>query len=203
MKKNLLGTLAFVSFALISSQSYAADLKAGTYKVDASHSKVGFEISHLVISTVEGKFSNYDGAIHVADSFDKSDVTAKVELKSIDTGVKQRDEHLRGADFFNVVKYPTMTFKSTSISGSPESFQMTGDLTIKGVTKKVTFDGKYNGSATDPYGNFRAGFSAKAKINRQDFGLTWSKTVEAGPVVGDEVTLDLKLEAIQDKPKTK
>jgi polyisoprenoid-binding protein YceI len=172
-----------------------AQYQPGTYSVDSMHSKVGFEIPHLVISTVEGKFTQFEGKLELAEKFQASQVEAKIDLKSIDTGVAKRDDHLRSPDFFDVKKHPNMTFKSTAIEGEPASFKLTGDLSLHGVTRKVTFNGKYLGSVVDGYGNEKAAFQAKAVINRKDFGLTWSNMVEAGPVVGDEVTIDLRIQA--------
>ncbi len=172
---------------------------AGVYDLDVMHSKVGFEIPHLVISTVEGRFTQLSGEMQIAENFAKSSVSASVDMKSVDTAVKDRDDHLRSPDFFDVEKHPKMTFKSTDIQGSAQKFKLVGDLTIKGVTKKVTFDAQCLGSAADMYGNTKAAFKATAKINRKDFGLTWSKVVEVGPVVGDEVTLTLNIQAAQRK----
>ncbi len=196
-------TTVLLSLALVSTATAAAKLEAGKYNIDPMHSKVGFEISHLVISTVEGKFKTFTGVITIDQKFEKSTLETEVEIASIDTGVNDRDNHLKSPDFFDAAKYPKMTFKSSSISGTPESFKLTGDLTIKGKTKKVTFDAAYKGTAVDPYGNIKAGFTAKTKISRKEFGLMWSKVVEVGPVVGDEVTIDLKIEAGKDVPPKK
>ena len=185
-----------------SMSAYAADIpEAGTYKVDPMHSKVGFEIPHLVISSVEGVFKTFSGTLKIGEKFEKSSLEASVDIGSIDTSVADRDTHLKSADFFDAAKYPKMTFKSTSITGTPGSFKMIGDLTIKDKTKKVTFDSNYKGSVKDAYGNLKAVFTATTKISRKEFGLTWSKMVEAGPVVGDEVTLSLKIQAAKDVPK--
>ena len=190
--------LAVATLVFGAGSALAAPLAAGTYKIDPSHSKVGFEISHLVISTVEGRFGTFEGSVVAGDKFDKTQFEAKVQIGSIDTSEKKRDEHLKSPEFFDAAKFPTMTFKSTAIKGSPESFKLEGDLTIKGITKKVAFDAKYAGSVTDPWGNVRAAFSAKTKISRKAFGLTWNKLIESGPVVGDEVTIDLKAETIKE-----
>src|SRR3989344_1230769 len=167
----------------------------GNYSIDPANSKVGFEVLHLVISTVEGRFGKIDGKITLASDFEKSKVTASAETASVDTGVKDRDDHLRSPEFFDAKKFPQLKLVSNSIKGKPESFQMIADLTIKGITQKVTFDGKYLGTAKDAYGNEKAAFTATAKINRKDFGLTWSKVVEVGPVVGDEILIELKIQS--------
>lgn len=177
--------------------------EAGSYQIDPMHSKVGFEIPHLVISSVEGKFNQSEGEIKLDSKFEKSSVKVSTDVASIDTGVAKRDDHLKSADFFDVKKYPNMKFESTSISGTPEAFKLTGNLTIHGVTKKVVLDGKYLGTVKDGYGAEKAAFDAKTKISRKDFGLTWNNVVEAGPVVGDEVSISLKIQAAKARPKTK
>lgn len=173
----------------------ALKVPAGNFDVDASHSKVGFEIPHLMISTVEGRFTQFDGKINVGDDFAKSSVKVSVDLASVDTGNDKRDEHLRAEDFFDVKKTPKMVFESAQVLGTPEAFQLVGNLTIKNVTKPVTFEGQYLGTTSDGFGNEKIAFKAKSKINRKDFGLTYGKMLEAGPVVGDEVTIELKVEA--------
>lgn len=192
-----------VTLALALPFSAFAQLKvpAGSYDIDVAHSKIGFEIPHLVISTVEGTFKQYSGKVEVNDNFSKSKVSATVEIPSIDTGIGQRDDHLRSADFFDAEKHPKMTFQSTKITGTPEKFELEGDLTIKGNKKRVKFSGKYLGAVVDGYGNQKIALQASTKISRKDFGLTWSSMVEAGPVVGDEVTIDLKIQAGRPAPK--
>lgn len=169
------------------------------YNIDPMHSKAGFEISHLVISTVEGKFKNFSGKLDIKEDFLKSVIEASLGTKSIDTGVDQRDDHLRSADFFNVSEFPEIRFKSTRIEGNPESFKLIGDLTIRDVTKEVILESKYFGNVVDGYGNNKAVFEGKTVINRKDFGLTWSSLVEVGPVVGDKVKIELKIQAAEAK----
>jgi polyisoprenoid-binding protein YceI len=189
--------IAFSAFGLMAQARYAP----GSYQLDPAHSKVGFEIPHLVVSTVEGRFTKFDGQIDLAEPFAKSKANVSIDLHSIDTGEDKRDEHLRSPDFFDVKKFPKMTFVSSEFTGTPEAFKLTGNLTLHGVTRKVTLDGKYLGTVVDGYGNQKAAFAAKGKINRKDFGLTWSNIVEAGPVVGDEVTIDLRLQAARPLKK--
>lgn len=206
MKNQIITALAVTAIALT---SFAADKKAekktpasnaGKYAVDIAHSKVGFEIPHLVITTVEGRFDKYEGEIELAEKFTDSKVSATIDINSIDTGNGDRDKHLKSADFFDAAKYPSMTFKSKKITGTAENFKVVGDLTIKGVTKEVTLDGKFLGVVVnDGFGNTKAAFTAGTKINRQDYGLKWNKMVEAGPTVGDEVTISLKVEAAKKK----
>jgi len=188
-------TLLLLASSLAAFSAAAAEYKPGQYDVDPAHTKIGFEVSHLVISTVEGHFNKFAGKADLAGKFEKSKFSVTVDTASVDTGVAKRDEHLKSPDFFDVTKFPEMKFESTAVKGKPDSFKLTGDLTIHGVTKKVTFDAKYLGAVNDGMGNEKAAFTAKAKISRKEFGLKWSGMMEAGPVVGDEVTLDLRVEA--------
>ncbi|MCB9073144.1 MAG: YceI family protein [Bdellovibrionaceae bacterium] len=184
-------TLSFLTFSLA---SFADD--SGLYKIDPVHSTVGFEVPHLVISSVEGKFIDFSGEITLDEkNFEKSKVSAVINVQSIDTSNQKRDEHLKSKDFFEVAQYPTMTFTSKKISGNKSNFKMTGDLIIKGIKKTVTFNAKFLGTVKDGYGNLKAVFQADTKINRKDFGLKWNSMVEAGPVVGDDVTITLKIQA--------
>jgi polyisoprenoid-binding protein YceI len=194
-------TLSLLGTTLAASAYAAPAYKPGQYDVDAAHSKLGFDVAHLVISSVEGKFLKFDGKVDLAEKFEKSKFEVTADAASVDTGVAKRDEHLRSADFFDVAKFPQLKFTSTEVKGKPDSFKLTGDLTIHGVTKKVTIDAKYLGVVDDGFGNDKAAFTGKTKINRKDFGLAWGKMMEAGPVVGDEVTLDLKIEAGHPKAK--
>lgn len=197
MKQFVLNAVMVAASIFTISGTALADAKytAGTYQLDTAHSKVGFEIPHLVISTVEGKFTQSEGSVELNDKFEKSKVKIVSDISSIDTGVVKRDDHLKSPEFFDAAKYPKMSFESLAISGSPESFMLSGDLKIKNVTKKVTFDAKYLGTVVDGYGNQKVAFTAKTKISRKEFGLSWNNLVEAGPVVGDEVSIDLKIEA--------
>jgi polyisoprenoid-binding protein YceI len=197
MRLSVLVLSAALSFAAMAEGKY----KPGKYQIDPMHGKVGFEIPHLVISTVEGTFKTYEGTIDLNDKFDKSKVTASVDIASLDSGVSKRDDHLKSPDFFDAAKFPKMKFESTEITGSPDSFKMTGNLTIKGVTKKVTFDGKFLGAVNDGMGNDKTAFTATTAIKRADFGLTWNKAIEAGPVVGDTATITLKIEAARPVAK--
>lgn len=192
MKKILLGTM--VTLASISAFA-GKSIPAGNFSVDPAHSKIGFEIPHLVISTVEGQFSKFDGAIVIDEKLEKSKATLNIETATINTDNKDRDDHLRSPDFFDAAKNPKITFVVKKIVGSPEDLKLIGDLTLKGKTKEVTLDAKYLGDVNDAYGNQKIAFTATGKINRKDFGLTWSKAVEAGPVVGDEVTFKIKIQA--------
>ncbi|MEN0059090.1 MAG: YceI family protein [Bdellovibrio sp.] len=188
-----------ILLTLTSLTGFAADkaIPAGSYTLDPAHSKVGFEIPHLVISTVEGRFTAFDGSITIDPKFEKSKAQINIDVASIDTGNKDRDDHLRSPDFFDIAKKDgaKMVFVSKKIVGSGDNFKIIGDLTLKGVRKEVTLEVKYLGNVNDAYGNNKVVFTATGKLNRKDFGLTWGKMVEVGPVVGDEVTLNLKIQA--------
>ena len=210
MKPFVYTTLLTLSLSLVAHAAHkakpavavsASQLAPAVYDIDPMHSSINFEIPHLVISSVEGKFKTFSGKVTADAKFTNSKIEADVDISSIDTSVTDRDNHLKSPDFFDAAKYPKMTFKSTSITGDEKSFKLNGDLTIKGTTKKVTFSGTYKGAVKDAYGNNKIAFVAETKINRQDYGLTWSKAVEAGPVVGDEVTITLKIQAAQQVAK--
>jgi polyisoprenoid-binding protein YceI len=175
--------------------------KPTQWQIDPAHSAAHFSVRHLMISNVRGEFTKLSGSalINPADPA-KSSVEITIEAASLNTREPQRDEHLRSADFFDVANHPTLTFRSKRIeTRGAENFKLTGDLTIRGVTKEVTFDVEGpTASVTDPWGNVRAGVSASAKINRKDFGLAWNALTEAGGVVvGDEVKITVEAELIQ------
>ena len=174
-----------------------------SWNVDPAHSNASFTVRHLVISNVRGEFQKMSGAVKLDDKDPaKSSVEATIETGSIDTRVVDRDKHLKSPDFFDVEKYPTITFKSTKVeSAGRGKLKVTGDLTMKGVTKPVVLavDGP-TAEIKDPWGNARRGFAATTTINRRDWGLNWSKVVEAGPVVGDEVKIEIEAELIKQAP---
>lgn len=201
MVKRIFGTI-ILAIILVNSISAADSTEAkmpNMWSIDVPHSTVGFVVKHMVISKVRGEFTEYEGMIH----FDKDNLTAgsaefTVQMASIDTENEKRNNHLKSPDFFDVENYPVMTFKSKSVTGTLDNFQITGDLTIRDVTKEVTFDCEYNGSVTDPWGNTRSAFSAEATINRQDFNVTWNKIIEAGGLmVSDEVKIELELQLVK------
>lgn len=199
--KNLQTVTSGLLLGLSLSASAGEKYTSGIYDIDPMHSKAGFEVPHLVISSVEGKFKTLEGKIDLNQNFSKSSVEAVLDAKSIDTGVDQRDEHLRSADFFNTKEFPQIKFKSTSIEGKPDKFKLIGDLTIRGVTKRVVLESKYLGSVVDGYGNQKVAIEGKTVINRKDFGLIWNSVVEVGPVVGDKITIELKIQAARPKDK--
>jgi polyisoprenoid-binding protein YceI len=173
-----------------------------TWNVDPTHSTVGFTVRHLVISNVRGEFGKYEGKIALDEKdVARSSVEATIDVNSVDTKVADRDAHLKSADFFDVAKYPTMTFRSTKVArAGKDRLRVEGDLTLHGVTKPVVLQVSTTPEVKGMYGELRRGFQATTKIDRKDFGLTWSRMVEAGPAVGDEVTIALDLEAVKETP---
>jgi polyisoprenoid-binding protein YceI len=175
----------------------AVDLPSGTWDVDPSHTEVQFSARHLMVAKVRGRFGGVRGEIHVGDDPVRSTVRASVDVVSVDTGDAGRDEHLRSADFFDVEHHPTIEFASTGVRELGRGrFALDGDLTIRGVTRPVTLDLQYHGSARDPWGNTKAAFSASAEVNRKDWGLEWNVALDTGGVlVGDKVRIELDVEA--------
>ncbi len=189
--------------ALVGTVVIAASAAAADWKLDASHSEVGFTVRHMVVSKVSGQFTEFDGVITGFDGTKLAGgaVTITAKSASINTDNADRDKHLKSPDFFAVEEHPELKFVSTEVvPGEGNRFQLVGDLTIRGVTKPVTFDCEFNGLVTDPWGNTRAAFSAAAEINRQDFGVSWSKSLDAGGlVVSDNVQINLEIQAVQAK----
>ena len=162
----------------------------GTWNLDASHTEVGFTVRHAGISKVRGTFQAVSGTLTVAEDFARSSADITVDMQSIDTKDANRDGHLKGEEFFDIAKFPTIKFVSTSMVKDGDGYKLTGNLTMKDVTKPVTLEAEYGGSAVDFYGNHKAGFEVTGKINRKEFGLTWGGITEAGAIVlGDDVKL--------------
>jgi len=178
---------------------------ATIWNIDPDHSNVGFKVRHLMVSNVKGSFEKFTGTIDINDKdITKSKVEVTIDTASINTNVQKRDEHLRSADFFDVAKYPTMTFVSKKVAkAGKDSLKVTGDLTLHGVTREVVLDVEPLAmESKDPWGNLRRGTTATTKINRKDFGLVWNKALETGGVaVGEEVLITLEIEMIKAKPK--
>ena len=170
-----------------------------TWKIDPAHTTVEFSAKHLMITTVKGRFSDVEGEIVISDADpSKSSVSATLKSVSIDTRTSQRDDHLRSADFLDAANYPEITFRSTRITGDKSEFKVTGNLTIRGVTREVTLDVTNEGSTKDPWGGDRIAFSATTKIDRRDFGLTWNQAIEAGGVlVGNDVKISIDVQAVK------
>ena len=169
-----------------------------TYNLDTAHTTVEFIVRHLMITKVRGRFTAFDGEVELAPGGDlPTRIQARIDAASIDTREEQRDAHLRSADFFDVENYPELTFESTRIQGTPDDFTIDGKLRIHGVTRDVSLSGSFEGRVTDPWGGVRVGYSAHTKINRKDFGLNWNAALETGGVVvGDEVRIELNVEAV-------
>ncbi|SFQ25454.1 YceI family protein [Parafilimonas terrae] len=171
-----------------------------TYKIDASHSEIGFKVKHLVISTVSGNFSKFDATMEAEKSdFTDASISFEADVDSISTKSEQRDGHLKSDDFFNAEKHPKITFKSTSIEKKDDNeYILHGDLTIRDVTKNIALKVEHGGSVLDPWGQTREGFELTGKISRKEFGLKWHALTEAGgAVVGDEVRLLINVEMVK------
>ncbi|UDF13703.1 YceI family protein [Antiquaquibacter oligotrophicus] len=169
----------------------------GTWKLDPTHSEVSFSVKHLMISKVRGTFETFDVTIVTAENPADSTIDATIDVASVNTGVEARDQHLRTSDFFLVEEHPEMVFHSTEFTGTPDNFTVTGDLTLRGVTKPVVLTGEFGGLIVDGYGQTRAGATATTKINRHDFGVSWNNALEGGGVtLGDDVTINLDLQVV-------
>lgn len=167
-----------------------------TWNIDATHSEINFKVKHMMISTVTGSFEKFDGKVETSnDDFKNAKFTFLAEIDSVNTNNKDRDNHLKSDDFFGAEKHPKLTFTSKSFDGN----KMIGDITIKGITKEITLDTEYNGTAVDPYGQTKAGFEFESQINRKDFNLTWNAITEAGNVVvSDKVKLIASIQFIKE-----
>ncbi|GES32061.1 YceI family protein [Streptomyces angustmyceticus] len=177
----------------------------GDYTIDPAHSSIGFTVRHAMVTNVRGTFGDYEGTLHL-DGADPSRSTASldVEIAGIDTGIADRDGHLRSADFFDAETFPLMTFRSTAAERvAGDRYRITGDLTLRDVTKPLTIDLEFHGAATDVYGAERVGFEGSAEILRSDWGLTWNAALEAGGVmVGDKVKLLFDISAVKAAPRS-
>ena len=170
------------------------------WEIDSSHSGIHFSVRHMVVAKVRGQFARWTGTVLAEDGdLSRGTVDVVIDASSIDTGVADRDKHLKSADFFDVERFPELTFKGRGTRKLNEtSLRLTGDLTIRGVTREVELAVEYAGRTKDPWGNERAGFTAKTAIDRKDFGLTWNQVLEAGGVmVSDKVTIEVEVEAVR------
>lgn len=172
--------------------------EAGHYEIDPTHSAIDFVVRHLVAAKVRGGFKSFSGSIVIGDTPEQSSVNVEIDVASIDTGVDDRDAHLRSADFFDVENQPTATFVSTSVAPKGGAdYVVTGELTIAGVTRSVDLDLEYAGVVADPWGNSRVVFSATTEVNREEFGLTWNQTLETGGVmVSKNAKIEIEVEAV-------
>ncbi len=191
--QKLLSSLVVLAFAMLATSS----LQASEWTLDPVHSSVKFAIGHMVIAEVEGKFNEYSVTAHAhKDDFSDAKINVSIKAASIDTDNKDRDDHLRGDDFFSADKFANITFKGKQMKKvGKNKYKLIGDLTIRDVTKTVELDVKYNGTVKDPWGNTKAGFKATGSINRFDYGLSFDKKLETGGLlVGDEVEIRINLE---------
>ena len=170
------------------------------WNIDPVHSGINFSVRHMVVSKVRGRFTKYSGALAIDDTdLTRSTIEATIDATSIDTGTAQRDAHLRSPDFLDAERFPEIRFRSTRIEKvADDRYRVTGDLTIRDVTRAVSLDVEYGGQAKDPWGNARIGFVAKASLDRKDFGLRWNQALEAGGVlVGDRIDIDLEVQGVR------
>ena len=165
----------------------------GVWTLDMSHSEIGFAVRHAGISKVRGRFTDASAEARIGGSLAEASLHATVKTASFDSGDANRDGHVKGPDFFDVETFPEMTFRATSVEGDGEDYTLTGDLTIRGITKPIELEVEFTGVAVDPFGATRAGFSAEAEISRKEFGLTWNAALEAGGLlVSDKVKINVE-----------
>ena len=188
---------ALVAPATLVSSALAADTSSPVeWTIDPTHTRVGFTVEHMVVSEVDGEFKQYSGKV-LLDEKDpsKSNVELTIQVASIDTGVPDRDKHLRSGDFFDTDKHPTITFKSTKITKAGKGFKIAGNLSIRGVTKAVTLDATLSDAVTNPWGKQVRGAKITGKLNRLDYGVSWNKALDKGGIaVGNEVQIEIKTE---------
>ncbi|RNF38528.1 YceI family protein [Planococcus salinus] len=167
------------------------------WTVDATHSEIGFSVKHMMISKVKGSFGSYEATVEAnEEDLQGALIDFKIDVNSINTNNEDRDNHLRSADFFDAENHPHITFKANDIVKKGEEYELTGDLTMKGVTRPATFEVEYGGKGTNPWGVEVVAFSGEGKVNRKDFGLTWNQALETGGVmVGEDIKITLELEA--------
>ncbi len=185
--------------SIITSPTTLGDL-SGTYVLDPAHTRIGFVARHAMVTKVRGQFNEFEGSAVVdADDFSQSSANLTIQAASIDTRNEQRDGHLRSNDFLDLGQFPQITFVSTGVRRTGEtSLELTGDLSIKGVTNPITVPFEFEGAATDPFGNLRVGFEGSVVINRKDYGVNWNAALEAGGVlVSEKVTLEFEVSAIK------
>jgi polyisoprenoid-binding protein YceI len=170
------------------------------WNIDTAHSGIYFSVRHMVVSKVRGRFVKYSGTLRLDDAdIKRASVEVSIDASSIDTGVADRDAHLRSRDFFDVESFPTLRFRSTRVEPVDGArYRLIGDLTIRDVTREVSIDVEYGGRGKDPWGNERVGFVAQTSLDRKDFGLTWNQALEAGGIlVGDRVDIELDIQAVR------
>ncbi len=194
-------TAPAITVILLAGLPITAAAETARWTIDPDHSLIEFRVSHMMVSKTTGRFVDYRGSVTMdaaAKTF--AAVEATINAASIDTDHDKRDAHLRNADFLDVSQYPTMTYKMKRYTKQGETYTFVGDFTLRGVTREVTLVGSFNGFTQDPWGNSRAGFSVEGTLNRKDFGMIWSKTLDnGGLVVGNDVQIRLEIECIKEK----
>ncbi|HYF02686.1 MAG TPA: YceI family protein [Patescibacteria group bacterium] len=202
MKKGFKKPLVAVASAFLFAASFASALAPTTWNLDSSHSNVNFTVDYLVVSEVDGRFGKVEGAIQgTKDDFSDATATITIDVNSINTDNEKRDGHLKSADFFDVANHPNITFKANNFKKvKGNQYKITGDLTMRGVTKKITMDAQHLGNKKDGYGNMRSFWKANFAVNRQDYGVSWKNTTQAGEaVVGDEVRMKINAQFVMAK----
>jgi len=170
------------------------------WTIDSAHSEIGFKVKHMMFTNVKGHFNDYSAAIDFNDDLKDANLQFEAKINSITTNNADRDNHLKSPDFFDMDQYPTLNFKSTKIEGNGNDYEITGDLTIKGITKPVKLNAEFSGLMTDPWGNTKVGLNIDGKINRKDFGLTYNAALETGGVlVGEDVNLNAEIQLVEQK----
>jgi polyisoprenoid-binding protein YceI len=179
-------------------------MATNSWDIDVGHSAIHFWVRHMIISKVHGRFARWSGVIQLDEQdLARSSVDVRIEAASIDTQVADRDAHLRSADFLDVAQHPDLTFRSRRIEKRGDGYRVTGDLAIRGVSREVTLEAEFAGIGKDPWGNTRAGFSARTSLDRRDYGLVWNAALEAGGVlVGEKVEITIELEAVKKAAAT-
>lgn len=170
------------------------------WNIDPTHSSIGFSVRHMVVAKVRGRFAGWSSNVQLDPTdLTRANVEVEIDASSIDTGVADRDNHLRSADFFDVARFPTLRFKSTRVEKvSSDRYRVHGDITIRNVTRSITLETEYGGQGKDPWGNQRVAFSATTSLSRSEFGLKWNQALEAGGVlVGDRIEIELEVQAVQ------
>ena len=199
--KTILGVLLLLCISMMAGAGISG-AEMARYDVDPDHSSIEFSVAHMVVSKTKGRFTDYKGFVEMdPEGLKIKEIEAVINTASVTTMHEKRDGHIKNEDFFNVEKYPTMTYKMKYSRKEGDNIIAIGDLTMLGVTREVTLTGKFNGLVKDPGGNTRAGFTAEGKLNRKDFGMNWSKLLDSGGmVVGDHITLKLEIECIKVNP---
>lgn len=180
--------------------AFSMNAQVNNWSIDKAHSSISFSVSHMVISEVDGRFDKFEGTVtNSKDDFTNAKIQLSIDIASINTGDEKRDKHLKNPDFFDAEKFPKMTFVSSSMKKTTaNNYKLIGNLTMHGVTKKVTLDAKYGGTIKDPWGNTKAGFKITGTLNRTDFGLKYNSVMEAGGVmIGEEIEITCKIEIIK------